>query len=122
MNIVRCIDYIWFVGESFHGREKAPGDGETLLMWCWYLDAFLPLLTAIHKVEPGWPFYVIAMPILMFFPFLYCRLRYTERRKKEIFSRFHGSYTGKHLLLIWMVMISICSLETFLMLRWNCWE
>lgn len=27
MAILKWIDYIWFVGESFHRREKSPGDG-----------------------------------------------------------------------------------------------
>ena len=51
------IDYIWFVGEAFHRREGAPGDGEALLMGCWYMGAFLPLLTFSHRVVNGWGFY-----------------------------------------------------------------
>lgn len=37
MAVLKWIDYIWFVGESFHRREKSPGDGAALIMWCWYL-------------------------------------------------------------------------------------
>ncbi len=43
MDILRPIDYVWSVGESHHQREKGPGDGASLLMWGWYLDAMLPL-------------------------------------------------------------------------------
>lgn len=42
--ILSGIDHIWSVGETFHRQEHAPGDGSTLLMACWYLDAFFPLL------------------------------------------------------------------------------
>ena len=53
--MLKWIDYIWFVGESFHVREKSPGDGTALLMGCWYLDAALPLLTFLHRVAGGCP-------------------------------------------------------------------
>lgn len=32
MAVLKWIDYIWFVGESFHRREKSPGDGAALIM------------------------------------------------------------------------------------------
>ena len=78
--MLKWIDYIWFVGESFHVREKSPGDGEALLMGCWYLDAALPLLTFLHRVAGGWWFYLAAVPVVLLVPFVFCRFRYTARQ------------------------------------------
>ena len=41
------------------------GDGEALLMGCWYMGAFLPLLTFSHRVVNGWGFYLVADPVLL---------------------------------------------------------
>ena len=48
MKILRYLDLLWFIGESFHRKEKAPGDGNSLILWCWYLDVLLPMLTLMH--------------------------------------------------------------------------
>lgn len=96
MNVLKYIDYIWFAGESFHRREKAPGDGNALVMWCWYPDVL--------------------------FPFLFCRLRYTEKRRNEILEKYQGRRTGRELLLVWSAMIGICCLEGFLMFCSGFWK
>ncbi len=103
MDVLKWIDYIWFVGESFHRQEKSPGDGTALLMWCWYLDAVLILLTLFHRIAGGWIFYpvIVIVPVLLAAPFLFCRFRYTAKRQNEIFTRHSGKKTGRQLLAIW---------------------
>lgn len=95
MAVLKWIDYIWFVGESFHRREKSPGDGATLIMWCWYLDIAMILLTLFHRITGGWIFYPVIVPVLLAAPFLFCRFRYTAKRQDEIFTRYSGKKTGK---------------------------
>ena len=120
--MLKWIDYIWFVGESFHVWEKSPGDGEALLMGCWYLDAALPLLTFLHRVAGGWWFYLAAVPVVLLVPFVFCRFRYTAKRRDEIFARFSHKHTGRRLLAIGAVIAGICCLEAFLMLHFGFWK
>ena len=121
--MLKWIDYIWFVGEAFHRRERSPGDGGALLMVCWYMDAFLPLLTFSHRVVNGWWFYLVAAPVLLLAPFVFCRFRYTAKRRDEIWARYHGyKHMGKRLLATGTLMAAICFLEVFLMIHFGFWE
>ena len=122
MKILRYLDLLWFIGESFHRKEKAPGDGNSLILWCWYLDVLLPMLTLMHCWLPEGIFFVIAVPVLLLAPWICCRFRYTERRRKEIFAVFHERQTGRLLLYAWGSMIGICCLEAFLLLHFGFWE
>lgn len=81
MAVLKWIDYIWFVGESFHRREKSPGDGAALIMWCWYLDMAMILLTLFHRIAGDWIFYpvIVIVPVLLAAPFLFCRFRVSFR-------------------------------------------
>lgn len=87
MAVLKWIDYIWFVGESFHRREKSPGDGAALIMWCWYLDMAMILLTLFHRIAGGLIFYLVIILVLLAAPFLFCRFRYTAKRQDEISSQ-----------------------------------
>ena len=120
--ILQGIDHIWAVGESFHMREHAPGDGSMLLMACWYLDVLFPLLTLGRSWLPGWVFYALALPVLVLFPVLFCRLRYTEQRRKEILARYRPRKTGWRLLGIWAGILAVCCLEGALLLYGGLWQ
>ncbi len=121
--MLKWIDYIWFVGEAFHRRERSPGDGGALLMVCWYMDVFLPLLTFSHRVLNGWWFYLAAAPVLLLAPFVFCRFRYTAKRRDEIWTRFHDyKHMGRRLLATGAVIAGICSLEIFLMIHFGFWK
>lgn len=109
--ILQGIDHIWAVGESFHMREHAPGDGSMLIMACWYLDVLFPLLTLGRSWLPGWVFYALALPVLVLFPVLFCRLRYTEQRRKEILARYRPRKTGWRLLGIWAGTLAVSALR-----------
>lgn len=122
MAILKWIDYIWFVGESFHRREKAPGDGAALIMWCWYLDAAMILSTLFHRIAGGLIFYLVIIPVLLVAPFLFCRFRYTAKRQDEIFARHSRKKTGRRLLAIWAAIVGIFCLEVLLMVFSRLWS
>ena len=122
MGILKWIDYIWFVGESFHRWEKTPGDDAALIMWCWYLDATLILLTLFHRMAGSWIFYPVIVPVLLAAPFLFCRFRYTAKRQDEIFARHSRKKTGRRLLAIWAAIVGIFYLEVLLMVLSGLWS
>ena len=118
----KWIDYIWFVGEFFYRREKSPGGGTALIMWCWYLDATLILLTLFHRIAGGWIFYSVIVPVLLAVPFLFCRFRYTAKRQNELFARHSGKKTGRQLWAIWAAIVGIFCLEVLLMVFSGLWS
>ena len=120
VKVLRYIDYIWFIGESFHRQEKSPGDGTALVMWGWYLDVVIILLTLFYKMELGWVFYMI-IPALLSVPFLFCHFRYTVKRQDEILARFPSKKIGRKLLVVWAMIICIFCLEVFLMILLVLW-
>lgn len=120
--MLRFVDHLWSVGESFHRREHAPGDGSTLLMACWYLDVLFPLLTLGRGWLPGWMFYALALPVLLLFPVIFCRLRYTRQRRKAILAQYRPRKTGRRLLCIWAASVAICCLEGALLLQLGLWQ
>lgn len=122
MAVLKWIDYIWFVGESFHRQEKSPGDGAALIMWCWYFDVLMILLTMLHRIAGGWIFYPIIGLVLLAVPFLFCYFRYTAKRQDEIFARHSSKKTGRQLLAIWAVIVGIFCLEVLLMVFSGLWS
>lgn len=122
MAVLKWIDYIWFVGESFHRREKSPGDGAALIMWCWYLDMVMILLTLFHRIAGDLIFYLVIIPVLLAAPFLFCRFRYTAKRQDEIFARHSRKKTGRRLLAIWAAIVGIFCLEVLLMVFSGLWS
>ena len=81
-----------------------------MIMWCWYLDVAMILLTLFHRIAGGWIFYPVIVPVLLAAPFLFCRFRYT------------GKKTGKRLLAIWAVIVGIFCLEVLLMVLSGLWS
>lgn len=122
MVVLKWIDYIWFVGESFHRREKSPGDGAALITWCWYLDVAMILSTLFHRLVEGWIFFLLVVPLLLSIPFLFCRFRYTIKRQDEIFTRYSCKKTGRKLLAIWAAIVGIFCLEVLLMFFSGLWS
>lgn len=122
MVVLKWIDYIWFVGESFHRREKSPGDGAALIMWCWYLDVAMILSTLFHRLVEGWIFFLLVVPLLLSIPFLFCRFRYIIKRQDEIFTRYSCRKTGRKLLAIWAAIVGIFCLEVLLMFFSGIWS
>lgn len=122
MAVLKGIDYIWFVGESFHRREKTPGDGAALIMWGWYLDVAIMLLTLFHRIACCWIFYPVIVPVLLAVPLLFCRFRYTAKRQDEIFARYSGRKTGRQLLAICTVIVAVFGLEVLLMVFSGLWS
>lgn len=115
MRIWAYIDYIWQVGESYHRQNNSPGDGESLVMWCWYLDAVLPLVTFAVRLDWGWLFNVLSGFVLLVFPFVFCRLRYGRKRQKAIVSGLQVKHPGRRLLYVWVAIVVIFLIESVLM-------
>lgn len=67
-------------------------------------------------------FYALALPVLVLFPVLFCRLRYTEQRRKEILVRYRPRKTGWRLLGIWAGILAVCCLEGALLLYGGLWQ
>ena len=84
-------------------------------MWCWYLDAAMILLTLFHRIASGWIFYPVIVPVLLAAPFLFCRFRYTAKRRNEILARYSGKKAGRQLLSVWAMIVGIFCLEVLLM-------
>lgn len=122
MEVLKYIDALWRIGEWFHQREKTPGTGATLLMWCWFLDALFPLLSLARVCLDEAIFFTLAVPGLIAFPLVFCRLRYTERRRRKLLTTVPCHQPGRRLLRIWAVMIGLCLLESFLLLRFGVWQ
>ena len=95
MAVLKWIDYIWFVGESFHRREKSPGDGAALIMWCWYLDVAMILLTLFHRIAGGWIYFTVIIPVLLAVPFLFLRFWDTAKGLDGIFPTDFLQTTGE---------------------------
>lgn len=122
MDILRPIDYVWSVGESHHQREKGPGDGASLLMWGWYLDAMLPLWSFARQLDAGRVVDGVILAMLLATPFVFCRLRHTPRRREAILARFRNKHPGRSLLFVWIGMVAIACVETLLMLHLGIWR
>lgn len=122
VNLLNHVDYVWFIGEFLHRREASPGSGGTLIMGLWYLDALLPLLTFLHGPVSAWAFYAVVLRVLLLFPLLFCRLRYTEKRRRDISASFRCERPGRRLLLLWGAMIFVCVIEACLMVHFEFWS
>lgn len=116
------IDYIWYTGERFHQREQNPGDGNMLIMISWYCTLFLPLLSIINKLEISLIIQIAVSILLIFVPSLFCRFRYTSRRKEAIKLRYKNKKNwGRRLLIIWGGLIVIVAIEVFLLAKSGAW-
>lgn len=122
MDILRPIDYVWSVEESHHQRGKGPRDGASLLMWGWYLDAMLPLWSFARQLDAGRAVDGVILAMLLATPFVFCRLRYTPRRREAILARFRNKHPGRSLLFVWIGMVAIACVETLLMLHLGIWR
>ena len=86
MNV--SIDYVWYVGECWHKKVYNPADGGVLLFGFWATIVFLPFITPLLYRSMSW---LLAVPIglgLILFPYIFCRLRYTKKRRESLKWRY----------------------------------
>lgn len=101
-SLSRCniIDYIYQVAETHGRRNGQSGVGSTILMLIWDFDIFIPSLPFISKhLSSVW--FIVAVVSGVAFPFVFCRLRYTERRRQMLDERYGKmKHTGRKMLVI----------------------
>ena len=86
MNV--SVDYVWYVGECWHKKVYNPADGDILLFDFWATVVFLPFIAPLlYRSMPC----LLAVPIglgLILFPYIFCRFRYTKKRRESLKLRY----------------------------------
>ncbi len=121
MKLLKPIDYIWCVGEVNHKRRTGPGDGETLIMVCWYLDILFPVITFVYRLGLDRMVMTLISLILIVIPFVFCRWRYNQSRREAILQRYRCERPGRALLWIWGAIVVIAGIEAVLMMCGGLW-
>lgn len=84
------LDYIWHIGEALRKKDGNPSSGSLTLSFVWWFGILVPLLLpAMYRIF-GNPTAIICGLALLFLPEIFCRLRYTEQRRKEIMEHYSG--------------------------------
>ena len=69
------IDYMWYVAEIWHERERTNLNGRMLLFWCWLFVLLIPLGVPPILRLFGWMIGLAIVIPLCFLPDLFCKLR-----------------------------------------------
>ncbi len=76
------IDYMWYVAEIWHERERTNLNGRMLLFWCWLFVLLIPLGVPPILRLFGWMIGLAIVIPLCFLPDLFCNYRYRPDRGK----------------------------------------
>ncbi len=82
------LDYIWYIGEALNQKYGSPSSGDTLLLFLWLFAFLIPLIIPLIYLLIGNPATIILGLGLIFLPFVFCKLRYTNQRRKAIFKHY----------------------------------
>ena len=117
------IDYVWYIGERFHQQYRRPGDGRILIAMCWYCTFFLPLLSIINELKAQLTIKILLNIILIFIPFIFCRIRYSPKHKEIIRLRYKNKKNwGRRLLIVWSILIIIVAIEFIVLIKIGFWH
>ena len=83
-------DYIWYIGEALREKGGSPSSGSLTLSFVWCFGILVSLLLPVMYRLFGNPATIICGLALLFLPEIFCRLRYTEQRRKEIMEHYSG--------------------------------
>ena len=83
-------DYIWYIGEALRIKGGSPSSGSLTLSFVWWFGLIVPLQLPVMYRLIGNPAAIICGLALLFLPEIFCRLRYTEQRRKEIMEHYSG--------------------------------
>lgn len=83
-------DYIWYIGEALREKDGNPSCGSLTLNFVWLFGILVPLLLPVMYRLFGNPAAIICGLALIFLPEIFCRLRYTVQRRKEIMEHYSG--------------------------------
>ena len=81
-------DYIWHIGEALRKKDGNPSSGSLTLSFVWWFGLLVPLLLPVMFRLFGNPAAIICGLALIFLPEIFCRLRYTVQRRKEIMEHY----------------------------------
>lgn len=84
------IDYIWYIGEAIKKKEHNSMSGESVLLTIWLFGIHVPLILPLTYQLIGNPATMIFGILLIFSPFIFCKLRYIQYRKEAIFKHYSG--------------------------------
>lgn len=102
------IDHMWYVAEIWHEREHTNLNGSLLLFFCWFLPILFPFGIPLLSHFFSWIIAFGIMMILCFLPDLFCKFRYTARRRKALCEHYGKmKHPGKNLAKIVLVAIAL---------------
>ncbi len=104
IKIHHIIDYIWYIGEALNRKYGNPSSGDTLLLLLWIVAFLIPLIIPLIYLLIGNPATIIFGLGLIFLPFVFCKLRYTNQRRKAIFKHYSNI---KNVYMRWGVIIAV---------------
>ena len=110
------IDYMWYVAEIWHERERTNLNGRMLLFWCWLFVLLIPLGVPPILRLFGWMIGLAIVIPLCFLPDLFCKLRYTAGRR-EALRELYGKmkHPGRKLAKIVLIAIALIVANVALM-------
>lgn len=83
-------DYIWYIGEALRIKGGSPSSGSLSLSFVWWFGIIVPLLLPLMYRLFGNRAAIICGLALLFLPEIFCRLRYTEQRRKVKMEHYSG--------------------------------
>lgn len=96
-------DYIRYIGEAIKRKEGSPSSGDTLLLLTWLFAFLIPLIMPLMYQILGNPTAMILGLGMIFLPILFCKLRYSKKRREAIFKHYSGM---KSIFTRWLVLFS----------------
>ena len=110
------IDYMWYVAEKWHERERTNLNGRMLLFWCWLFVLLIPLgFPPILRLF-GWMIGLAIVIPLCFLPDLFCKLRYTAGRREALREHYGKmKHPGRTLAKIVLIAIALIVANVALM-------
>ena len=110
------IDYMWYVAEIWHERERTNLNGRMLLFWCWLFVLLIPLGVPPILRLFGWMIGLAIVIPLCFLPDLFCKLRYTAGRREALREHYGKmKHPGRKLAKIVLIAIALIVANVALM-------
>ncbi len=104
IKIFYIIDSIWYIGEALNRKYGNPSSCDTMLLLLLLFAFLIPLIIPLIYLPIGNPATIILGLGLLFLPFVFCRLRYTNQRRKAIFKHYSNI---KNVYMRWGVIMAV---------------
>lgn len=114
MHLLSIIDNYWYVAEIWSRKEGNKFEGDVLLQWCSML-IFFPWLAMIGHYT-NWLITLLLSICVSGGPLVFCKMRYTQKRKEELSKDYKNiKCEGKLLLKIILLTAMFSCIEIMLM-------